>query len=111
MLTLVPFHIDTTSTSMTFLFWELAQHRSWQTRIVSELDATRTELGVSNITALTFRQLSELPVLDAVITEALRLHPAAPGSLPRICADGDAIVVGIVVPSGVSNALTTSSTS
>ena len=110
MLTLVSFLIDTTSTSLTYLFWELAKQPSWQARIVSELNATKAELNVSNLPDLTFRQLSELPVLDAVITEALRLHPAAPGSLPRTCADGHAIISGTVVPSGVSCARITSST-
>jgi len=43
----------------------------------------------------------DLPILDAVITEALRLHPAAPSSLQRITPAGGRTVDGVQVPENV----------
>ncbi|RVX72414.1 hypothetical protein B0A52_03602 [Exophiala mesophila] len=67
---------DTTSTTLTYLFWELSRHPQWQDRL-------REEIKANTDATPTFLQVMDLPILDAVITEALRLHPAAPASLPR----------------------------
>jgi len=49
-----------------------------------------------------FKEISELPILDAVIKEALRLHPAAPASLPRDTPAGGRTLNGVLVPEKVS---------
>jgi hypothetical protein len=43
-----------------------------------------------------------LKLLDVVATEGLRLHPAAPASLPRVSPKGGAKIAGIWVPEDVS---------
>ena len=68
--------IDTTSTTLTFLFWELSRNLPWQEKL-------RDELLQFGDDSPTFQQIQDLPVLDAVVAEALRLDPAAPASLPR----------------------------
>ena len=83
--------VDTTSTTLTFLFWELSKNQDWQARLREEL---RTNLEGS----ATFQQVKDLPVLEAVINEALRLHPAAPASLPRETPAGGAELNGYSIP-------------
>lgn len=89
---------DTTSTTLTFLFWELAKHQMWQ-------DKLREEIKASSDSAPTFQQLQDLPILEAVIEEALRLHPAAPASLPRETPAGGRELNGFFVPEKVRNML------
>ncbi|KAK3075510.1 hypothetical protein LTR53_001127 [Teratosphaeriaceae sp. CCFEE 6253] len=74
---------DTTSTTLTYMFWSLARFPEWQDRIRSEIDE---KLG----TGATYEQqaVAKMPVVEAVINEALRLYPAAPASLPRIAPQG-----------------------
>lgn len=95
------FLLDTTSISLTYLFWELAQRPMWQEKLRNELASAKTKLDVGN-EELTFRQLDDLPILDAVMLEGLRLHPAAPASLQRVSVGGEKVVDGIVVPEDVS---------
>lgn len=89
--------IDTTSMTLTYLFWELARHSSWQTRLRDELAQNK---GSDEV--LPFQHVDELPLLSAVINESLRLHPAAPASLPRETPEGGRILNGIFIPEKVS---------
>lgn len=43
----------------------------------------------------------DLPLLDAIINEALRLHPAAPASLPRETPSGGRTLNGVYIPEKV----------
>jgi len=85
---------DTTSTTLAFLFWELAKHQEWQRLL-------REELLSHTDSFPTFQQVQDLPVLDAVIHEALRLHPAAPASLPRETPTGGRDLNGYFIPEKV----------
>lgn len=46
--------------------------------------------------------LEALPLLNAVIEEALRLYGAAPGSLPRVVPRGGAALGGYFIPEGTT---------
>jgi cytochrome P450 len=48
-----------------------------------------------------FLKAGEAPILEAVINEALRLHPAAPSSLPRATPAGGAQLSEYYIPEGV----------
>ncbi len=89
---------DTTSTTLTYMFWELARHPLWQDRVRKELLACQPP---SEKTLSRFRELDDLPVLDAVINEALRLHPAAPASLQRETPTGGRVLAGYNIPEKV----------
>ena len=61
------------------------------------------EAGVRvNVGVPMYADLEKLKLLDTVATEGLRLHPAAPASLPRVPPKGSAKIAGIWVPEDVS---------
>jgi cytochrome P450 len=76
------------------LFWELAKHQTWQ-------DKLREEVRAHSDSSPTFQQVQDLPILEAVIDEALRLHPAAPASLPRETPSGGRELNGFFIPEKV----------
>ncbi|MCJ1475735.1 hypothetical protein MMC13_004399 [Lambiella insularis] len=86
---------DTTSTTLTYMFWELAQNPLWQDRLHKELLAHSLP---ADQTLSRFLELDDLPVLEAVINEALRLHPAAPASLQRETPAGGKELDGYYIP-------------
>lgn len=85
--------------TLTYMFWRLAKTPEWQQRLRQEL---RTQLPGHSGKVPTFNDVTQLPILDAVIKEALRLHPAAPASLPRETPRGGASLNGYNIPEGVS---------
>jgi cytochrome P450 len=84
---------------LTYLFWELAKHKEWQDKLRNEL---KTTLAPEVHEAPPYHTLAALPVLDAVINESLRLHPAAPASLQRSTPTGGRDLDGYHIPQGVS---------
>lgn len=89
--------LDTTSTTLTYLFWELTRLPEWQSRLHEELSSQKE--WVNGIPS--YNEVKDLPVLEAVIEEALRLHPAAPASLPRETPQGGRVLNGVMVPEKV----------
>jgi cytochrome P450 len=82
------------------MFWELARHPLWQDRLQKELLAHPLP---ADQTLSRFLELDDLPVLEAVINEALRLHPAAPASLQRETPAGGKELDGCYIPAKVSS--------
>ncbi|KAF9883261.1 hypothetical protein FE257_003817 [Aspergillus nanangensis] len=83
--------IDTTGDGLCFLMWELSQERSmyFQDRLHQELRDTSPETP-----------LDQMPYLDAVIKEGLRLFPPIPMSFPRYVPQGGRTIDGHFVPQG-----------
>lgn len=54
---------------------------------------------------ITLTNLQHLNYLQAVIDEAMRLFPSAPGTQPRVISPGGDTIVGRYVPAGVSSPL------
>nr|CAD7574265.1 unnamed protein product [Timema californicum] len=65
--------LETTSTVLTFACYELALHQDVQKRLAAEIDAS---LGVDG-GKLTYETTQNIPYLDTVISETLRLYPPA----------------------------------
>jgi cytochrome P450 len=90
---------DTTSITLSYTAWELAKQPAWQEKMRQEMRASGVRVD-SHV--LRYMDLEKLKLLDAVVTEGLRLHPAAPGSLPRVVPKGGAKIAGLWVPEDVS---------
>lgn len=92
---------EPTGTTMAFALWRLAVHPEWQQALRQELLTTVQEDQHSEVIVPTWNCIKDLKLLNAFITESLRLHPSAPGSLPRLVLE-DMEIGGIYVPKGVS---------
>ncbi|RDW56536.1 hypothetical protein BP6252_14126 [Coleophoma cylindrospora] len=86
---------STTSHTAAFVCWMLMRNADAQKKLHSELLASFPDLASMDI-----KLTMDLPYLDAVIRETMRLFPMIPGPLERIL--GKEIVVdGYVIPPGV----------
>jgi cytochrome P450 len=88
---------DTTSNTLAYLFWELSHQPEWQVRLREEIQQV---VGLER-ESFSYSEISELSVLDAVISEILRLRPAGPAGLPRLAPEGGAVIDGVAVPAYV----------
>lgn len=82
--------IDTTGDGLCFLMWELSQPRNLeiQRRLQRELRQNRDV------------PIDQLPYLDGVVSEGLRLFPPIPMSLPRLVPEGGRIIDDVFLPEG-----------
>lgn len=83
---------DTTAVSLTYLVWAVLSRPDIQ-------DALQKELACLPDNYVD-QDLEDLPLLNAVIDETLRLYGAAPGGLPRNVPDEGADVAGYYMPGG-----------
>ncbi|PNS16656.1 Isotrichodermin C-15 hydroxylase [Sphaceloma murrayae] len=82
---------DTTGITLTYLAWELSkrENQTLQAALRKELrdawsSAHTTKLMTPPSTLDHFKPLDDLPLLNAIIMESLRLHAAIPGIQPRV---------------------------
>jgi hypothetical protein len=87
---------DTTGNTFSYMFFELARHPEWQEKLHQELDK------IDFIGVPAHSNVSQLPILDALIHETLRVWPASPASLPRVTPIGGGVIDGVRVPENVS---------
>lgn len=62
---------DTTNATLTHIFYYLIKHSEWQEKLYEELFIVSDE-------ELDYEKLKELPILNAIIDETLRLQPPLP---------------------------------
>ncbi|XP_035920679.1 cytochrome P450 3A12 [Halichoerus grypus] len=84
---------ETTSTSLSFLVYELATHPDVQQKLQEEIDAT-----FPNKALPTYDALLQMEYLDMVLNETLRLYPIG-GRLERVCKK-DVEISGVFIPKG-----------
>ncbi|MCC6765040.1 MAG: cytochrome P450 [Deltaproteobacteria bacterium] len=72
---------------------ELARHPEWAARVVEEVDALYARDG-----ALTYQAFREVPVLESVLKEVLRLHPPLVILMRGVVEDFT--VEGVTIPAG-----------
>ena len=89
---------DTTGISLSSILYHL-------TRSPSSVEKLRREIeeGIANATVskpITFQEAQKLPYLQAIIKEALRLHPATGLPLARVVPTGGAMIAGTIFPAG-----------
>lgn len=85
---------DTTSVTLTYLVWAVLRDPSIRERLLCEIK--------DNVHSDTFSSTDaeELPYLQAVIQETLRLYGAAPGALPRVTPSGGRLLDDMFIPEG-----------
>lgn len=92
--------------TLTYAMHELSQRLALQSTLRKEL--TTAELPLTYplqhqlLSTSILRKLDGLPLLDAVITETLRLHPSAPGPQRRFVPKGGTIIDGYFIPAGAT---------
>ncbi|MCJ1251409.1 hypothetical protein MMC30_008642 [Trapelia coarctata] len=99
---------ETSSVTLTYLMHELSSRPSLQSALRTELLTLSPPIAFpphqpSEPPLLpSSRTLDELPLLDALITETLRLHGVNPGPQPRITPPGTSTIGGYAnIPAGV----------
>lgn len=95
---------ETTATSMTGIFNHLCKPKNKPvldrlTREIRAAYAAEDEITLEKINSI------ELPYLDAVINEGLRIAHPVPAGLPRMVPPGGDEYAGVSLPAGVSPAL------
>lgn len=87
---------DTTGNTMTYALYRLCCHPEWQDKLRAEIRASGAKAA-----NFSFQSLQSLPVLNGIMMETLRLHPAAPSALPRITTGRGCDIGGTWVPGKV----------
>ena len=91
---------DTTSITLSAILYYLCKNPVAMGTLREELDGASKERRISD--PITFKEAQELPYLQAVIKEGLRIHPATGFTMPRIVPKGGREVMGRYFPGGVS---------
>ncbi|KAI0940296.1 hypothetical protein AcV5_001443 [Taiwanofungus camphoratus] len=93
--------VDTSSTTLSYLLWELSRRPDIMNRLQNELDDAMPDRKVIPDSFVLFR----LPYLNALVKEGLRLYGAAPSLLERVVSpnkvDNDSFdLMGYALPPG-----------
>lgn len=88
---------ETVATTLAALFYHLSRDSQAAQKLIEEL-----QRHFDNESSITGKELSELPFLNAVINEAMRLGPSLPTAMPRIVPESGANVCGHWFPPNVS---------
>ncbi|KAJ5933489.1 hypothetical protein N7454_005818 [Penicillium verhagenii] len=83
---------DTTLSALTYSMYRLAINPDIQLALRREIE---NHADVSN---LEFEAIQNLPLLESVINETLRVHPAVPSGLPRLTPPEGIYVDGTYIP-------------
>lgn len=90
---------DTTSISLSSVLYNLCKHPEALQKLREELEQKQANGELSN--PVTFKESQACPYLQAVIKEALRVHPATGLPLGRVVPKGGATIAGTFFPEGV----------
>lgn len=83
---------DTTAATMAYLVYAVCTHSEVHEKLLRELQALPPDF--------THRNLRDLPYLNCVIDETLRLYGAAQGPLPRVVPQNGSTLLGKYLPGG-----------
>lgn len=90
---------DTTSISLTSIIFNLIKHPRVLERLRAEIKEHESQGTISD--PIKFVEANQLPYLQAVIKEGLRMHPATGLSLSRVVPSDGATLAGQYFPPGV----------
>nr|POE72189.1 cytochrome p450 monooxygenase [Quercus suber] len=89
---------DTTAISTRAIIYYLLKNPECKHKFVQEIDDRKAQGKLSDPVKLS--EAEKMPYLQAVMYEALRLHPAVGMSLPRVTPEGGATIAGRYIPAG-----------
>ncbi|KAK4953238.1 hypothetical protein LTR10_008944 [Elasticomyces elasticus] len=89
---------DTTAASLRAIFYYLCRNPHAHKKLLAEIDDADSKGELSD--PVTFAEAQSLRYFQAVIKEALRMHPAVGLLLERLIPAGGALVSGIQLPEG-----------
>lgn len=87
---------DTTAIALRSVFYHLCKTPHAMSRLVAEIEANASHLSQQ----ITYKEATALPYLNAVIKEALRIHPSVGLLLERHVPAGGATICGERLPGG-----------
>ncbi|KAL1966540.1 hypothetical protein VTN77DRAFT_4462 [Rasamsonia byssochlamydoides] len=85
---------DTTAVTLTYLVYSVCRDKTIRDRLVAEVSSLAEDF--------TEKDIRELPYLNQVINETLRLYSAVPSALPRVVPPERAYLAGYQLPAGVT---------
>ncbi len=85
---------DTTAVTLTYLVYAVCKHKEVREKLVAEVASLPENFADHDA--------RNLPYLDQVINETLRLYPVVPGALPRAVPQEGAKLAGYQLPGGVT---------
>lgn len=88
---------ETTAALLSGCVYYLLRHQEKYVRLVREIRS-----AFRSASDITLSSINELPFLNAVLTETLRIYPPIPSMLPRLVPEGGAMISDQYVPEGVS---------
>lgn len=91
---------DTTAISLRAIIYYLLKNQGCKRKLLEEIESIIRE--GKNMRAVTLEQSQKMPYLQAVIYEALRLHPAVGMNLPRVTPAGGIVIDKYFIPEGVN---------
>ena len=89
---------DTTAITLSSILYHLLKHPQTYKRLQDEIDTAAKEGKVSD--PLTFKEAQELPYLQAVMKEALRMHSATGLPMARTVPTGGTTIANTFIPAG-----------
>jgi len=90
---------DTTGLSLSAVLYYLCKNPDAMRKLREEIDELTEKGEISD--PVTFAQAQKMPYLQAVLKEALRMHPATGLPLGRVVPEGGAVIAGKMFPAGV----------
>lgn len=88
---------ETTGTTLVTATYFLCTHPEVLTKLNAEIRSK-----FKSDSEIDFNSVQDLPFLGAVISETMRVHPAAPSAFQRITPPGGSVVLGDHLRAGVS---------
>ncbi|KAF9247497.1 hypothetical protein DTO013E5_4772 [Penicillium roqueforti] len=86
---------ETSAVGLTYLFWQLSLHPEVQNKLREELLTLNPPILYPKTADLPpAKSIDSLPLLEAIVTETLRLHAPIPGIQPRVTPSPSCILAG-----------------
>ncbi|OOQ88271.1 putative cytochrome P450 monooxygenase [Penicillium brasilianum] len=94
---------ETSAVGLTYLLWQLSRHPDIQDQLREELSTLDPPIAFPGSSELpSAKSIDTLPLLEAIVTETLRLHAPIPGIQPRVTPEPSCSLVGYDnIPGGI----------